>query len=162
MAKTCRGAGTGFPSDACSSGPVASLTVPALSISGLSVAYDDAIVVGDVDARFLSGTMTAIIGPNGAGKSSLLKATLGIVPKLAGHVAFFGEPLDTMRDWIRGLFGGGESRSAPPAPPALPPGTLPPVTTDDAPSVQFTPMVPPPPPLVPLTPATPAQDWAGG
>ena len=71
-------------------------------------------------------------------------------------------PLDSVRDWIRGLFGGGESRSAPPAPPALPPGTLPPVTTDDAPSVQFTPMVPPPPPLVPLTPATPAQDWVGG
>lgn len=80
--------------------PVASLTVPALSISGLSVAYDDTIVVGDVDARFMSGTMTAIIGPNGAGKSSLLKATLGIVPKLAGHVAFFGEPLDTVRDRV--------------------------------------------------------------
>lgn len=80
--------------------PVASLTVPALSISGLSVAYDDAIVVGEVDARFMSGTMTAIIGPNGAGKSSLLKATLGIVPKLAGHVAFFGEPLDTIRDRV--------------------------------------------------------------
>ncbi|ART59007.1 penicillin-binding protein [Acidovorax carolinensis] len=66
--------------------------------------------------------------------------------------------LGSMRDWIRGLFGGGGSPSAPPA---RPPGTLPPVTTDDAPPLPAAPMTSPR-PLVPLTPAMPAQEWGGG
>ena len=77
-------------------------------------------------------------------------------------------PADTsmgsMRDWISGLFRSGDS---PQAPPPLPPGTLPPVTTDDepslppaassrpvAPSSQTAPVVTP---LVPLTPVTSGQ-----
>ncbi len=66
--------------------------------------------------------------------------------------------LGSMRDWIRGLFGGGGSPSAPPT---RPPGTLPPVTTDDAPPLPAAPMTSPR-PLVPLTPAMPAQEWGGG
>jgi manganese/zinc/iron transport system ATP- binding protein len=41
--------------------------------------------------------MTAIVGPNGAGKSTLLKAALGLVPRVAGEVAFFGLPLAEAR-----------------------------------------------------------------
>jgi len=44
--------------------------------------------------------MTAIVGPNGAGKSTMLKAALGIVPRLSGEVTFFGQPLDTARERI--------------------------------------------------------------
>lgn len=66
-------------------------------------------------------------------------------------------PLDTMRDWIRGLFGGGEPASAPPA---LPPGALPRVTTDDAPALPAKPM-PTPKPRVPSTPVMPSQEWTG-
>ncbi len=66
-------------------------------------------------------------------------------------------PLDTMRNWIRGLFGGGEPASVPPA---LPPGALPRVTTDDAPALPAKPM-PPPKPRVPSTPVMPSQEWTG-
>jgi ABC-type Mn2+/Zn2+ transport system ATPase subunit len=38
--------------------------------------------------------MTAIIGPNGAGKSTMLKAALGIVPRLSGEVSVFGAPIE--------------------------------------------------------------------
>jgi manganese/zinc/iron transport system ATP- binding protein len=71
-----------------------------LAIRGLSVAYGETIVVSAVDATFPAGTMTAIVGPNGAGKSSLLKASLGIVPHVAGAALFFGRPLDEVRDRV--------------------------------------------------------------
>jgi manganese/zinc/iron transport system ATP- binding protein len=44
--------------------------------------------------------MTAIIGPNGAGKSTMLKACLGIVPRLSGEVDVFGQPVERARDRI--------------------------------------------------------------
>ena len=66
--------------------------------------------------------------------------------------------LGSMREWIRGLFSSGDTPSAPPMPP---PGTLPPVTTDDAPYVPRQPTAPPAPvvvtPLAPLAPAVPTQ-----
>ena len=79
--------------------------------------------------------------------------------------------LGSMRDWIRGLFGGGDAPTPQQPPqPTPPPGTLPPVTTDEAPTppaTQFGPSGPSAPattlpPLVPLTPATSAQDRMGG
>jgi manganese/zinc/iron transport system ATP- binding protein len=80
--------------------PAEALHQPALSVQGLSVAYGDALVVERVDASFELGRMTAIIGPNGAGKSSLLKAVLGIVPSVAGEAAFFGQPLEAVRNRV--------------------------------------------------------------
>ncbi len=68
-----------------------------LAVQGLTVSYGDKPVVFSVDATFPAGSMTAIIGPNGAGKSSLLKAVLGIVPKLSGSVTVFGKPFETAR-----------------------------------------------------------------
>jgi manganese/zinc/iron transport system ATP- binding protein len=72
----------------------------ALRLSGVSVAYGSTLVVDAVDAHFPMGSMTAIVGPNGAGKSSLLKAALGIVPKVAGSASFFGRPLPEVRDRV--------------------------------------------------------------
>jgi energy-coupling factor transporter ATP-binding protein EcfA2 len=58
----------------------------ALSVRGLTVSYAEKPAVFSVDASFAAGAMTAIIGPNGAGKSTMLKACLGIVPRLSGEV----------------------------------------------------------------------------
>ncbi|MDZ4136280.1 MAG: metal ABC transporter ATP-binding protein [Paracoccaceae bacterium] len=69
----------------------------ALQISDLSVFYAGLPAVENVCAQFPTGAMTAIVGPNGAGKSSLLKAALGIIPKAAGAVRFFGADLDQVR-----------------------------------------------------------------
>ncbi len=71
-----------------------------LAVRGLSVAYGERLVVDGVDAVFAAGKMTAIVGPNGAGKSSLLKAALGIVPRVAGQALFFGQPLAAVRDRV--------------------------------------------------------------
>ncbi len=72
----------------------------ALSVRGLTVSYAEKPAVFSVDATFETGAMTAIVGPNGAGKSTILKACLGIVPRLSGEVEVFGQPVDQARHRI--------------------------------------------------------------
>lgn len=60
-------------------------------VRDLTVAYQDAPVLWDVDVDVLSGSCTAIVGPNGAGKSTLLKAILGLVPIASGSIQLLGQ-----------------------------------------------------------------------
>jgi len=71
-----------------------------LAVRGLTVSYGDKPAVFSVDATFPAEAMSAIIGPNGAGKSTMLKAALGIVPRLSGKVTVFGRPIDEVRERI--------------------------------------------------------------
>jgi manganese/zinc/iron transport system ATP- binding protein len=67
--------------------------VPPLSIRGLTVAYGDKPALWDLDFDAPERGLVAVIGPNGAGKSTMIKAVLGLVPKLAGNVEIFGSKL---------------------------------------------------------------------
>lgn len=67
------------------------MTSPALTVTDLTVAYNQEPVLIDIDLQVPSGALAAIVGPNGAGKSTLLKATLGLIPTVAGKVEFFGK-----------------------------------------------------------------------
>lgn len=63
---------------------------PALRIRGLTVSYQLAPVLEQVDATFPRGALSAIVGPNGAGKSTLLKAALGQVGADSGTIRIAG------------------------------------------------------------------------
>ncbi|MFP4643883.1 MAG: metal ABC transporter ATP-binding protein [Spirochaetales bacterium] len=63
---------------------------PAIEISDLTVAYDEAPVLWDIDLEIPSGVIAGVIGPNGAGKSTLIKAILGIVTPAAGTISVLG------------------------------------------------------------------------
>ena len=62
----------------------------ALHVEDLTVSYRDRPVLWDIDLDIPPGVMAAIVGPNGAGKSTLIKAVLGLVRPVAGHVRLFG------------------------------------------------------------------------
>lgn len=79
---------------------VAPAAPAALSVRGLTASYGDKPAVFSVDATFPAGAMAAILGPNGAGKSTMLKAALGIVPRVSGEAQVFGERLERMRDRV--------------------------------------------------------------
>ena len=68
-----------------------------LALRGLTVSYGEKPAVYSVDATFPARAMSAIIGPNGAGKSTMLKAALGIVPRLSGDAWVHGVPLAQAR-----------------------------------------------------------------
>ncbi|AXS39609.1 metal ABC transporter ATP-binding protein [Breoghania sp. L-A4] len=71
-----------------------------LAVSGLTVAYHRKPVLWNVSFTATDGKLIAIVGPNGAGKSTFLKAALGLIPRLAGEVAVFGESVSRQRRLI--------------------------------------------------------------
>jgi manganese/zinc/iron transport system ATP- binding protein len=64
----------------------------AISVTDLTVAYQDKPVLWDVDLEVPAGILLAIVGPNGAGKTTLIKAMLGLVTPAAGQVLIYGRP----------------------------------------------------------------------
>jgi len=69
----------------------------ALHVEDLTVSYHGDPVLWDIDLNVPPGVMAAIVGPNGAGKSTLIKAILGLVRPVAGHVTLHGRPYRTQR-----------------------------------------------------------------
>ncbi len=61
-----------------------------LDVTGLAAGYGGAPVVEDISFTVAAGETLAILGANGAGKSTLLATIVGLLPPLAGSVAFEG------------------------------------------------------------------------
>lgn len=64
-----------------------------LSAQGLTLAYDRAPVVVDLDIDIPDGSITAIVGPNACGKSTLLRALARIMSPQRGVVYLNGEAI---------------------------------------------------------------------
>jgi iron complex transport system ATP-binding protein len=62
----------------------------------LAVAYEDNVVVNDLDMQIPRGKITAIIGPNGCGKSTLLKAAGRILKPKNGFVYLNGDAIQKL------------------------------------------------------------------
>lgn len=62
------------------------MTLDALQVENLTVAYDGHPAVHHVSGVFEPGSLTAVTGPNGAGKSTLLKALMGELKPAQGRV----------------------------------------------------------------------------
>ncbi len=54
----------------------------------LSVAYDDHVVLADVNFKVDENDFIGVIGPNGGGKTTLLKVILGLIKPLNGSIVF--------------------------------------------------------------------------
>ncbi len=70
---------------------------PAISVTGLSVSYDQKTILKNVFLDIYPGHLTGIVGPNGAGKSTLFKAILGLLKPDSGKVNVLGHPIDKVR-----------------------------------------------------------------
>jgi len=68
-----------------------------LSVHAVTVAYQRKPVLWDIDYDAPPNKLIAIVGPNGAGKSTLIKACLGLVPRAAGQVEFWGTTYNRAR-----------------------------------------------------------------
>jgi manganese/zinc/iron transport system ATP- binding protein len=72
-------------------------TLSAISVTDLTVAYQDKPVLWDVDLHAPPGILMAIVGPNGAGKTTFIKAALGLIKPVAGQVLIYDRPYGTQR-----------------------------------------------------------------
>ncbi|MFF5986191.1 metal ABC transporter ATP-binding protein [Prauserella flavalba] len=69
----------------------------ALRLHEVSASYGGRTVLDGVSVEIPPATLSAVVGPNGAGKSTMVKAALGLVPSVRGHVTLLGEPLRRVR-----------------------------------------------------------------
>jgi iron complex transport system ATP-binding protein len=67
-----------------------------LSVTNISVRYDERAVLSDVSFELRPGTIIALLGPNGAGKTTLIKALNGTVRAADGEVTLDGRQLWSM------------------------------------------------------------------
>lgn len=82
---------------------------PAVSVRGLTKAYEDNVVLNDISFELERGKVYAIMGPSGCGKSTLLRQMIGAEPPDAGEVYIGGvdihSPSRRVRDEARRKFG---------------------------------------------------------
>lgn len=72
----------------------------AIQVEDLTVAYDEAAVLWDVDLEVPKGSLMAIVGPNGAGKTTLIRSVLGLTKPAAGRITVDGRPASEARRLI--------------------------------------------------------------
>ena len=68
-----------------------------ISVTHLSLAYGDRVVLEDFSATCAEATITAIIGANGSGKSTLLAALAGDIAPAAGDITIDGVSIHDMK-----------------------------------------------------------------
>jgi len=70
-----------------------------IEVSGVSFAYNEDLVLENVDLNIHKGDYLGVIGPNGGGKTTLIKIMLGLLTPKVGVVKMFGEDIQTFKDW---------------------------------------------------------------
>ena len=69
-----------------------------LSTEGLSVGYDNNILIQDINIALQNGEIITLVGPNGAGKTTLLKSVAGLLRSCSGAVMLNGKDLHTLSE----------------------------------------------------------------
>jgi branched-chain amino acid transport system ATP-binding protein len=72
-----------------------------LALRGINAWYGAAKVVHDAALSVAAGEVVALIGRNGAGKSSLLRAAMGLMPRISGEIEFDGESIARLPTYMR-------------------------------------------------------------
>src|SRR5690349_15925645 len=72
--------------------------VPAVVFEGVSLAFDDQVVLRDLSFTVRHGHMTLLIGASGAGKSVVLKLILGLLKPDAGIIRVNGRRIDNLSE----------------------------------------------------------------
>jgi phospholipid/cholesterol/gamma-HCH transport system ATP-binding protein len=72
--------------------------VPVVAFEGVSIAFDDHVVLQDVTFSVEAGDMAVLLGASGAGKSVILKLILGLLKPDTGSIRINGERIDTMTE----------------------------------------------------------------
>ena len=67
-----------------------------VEVDGLSVRYDDVVVLQGVTLRLEAGLVYALLGASGSGKTSLLRAVLGLLAPHGGEVRVFGNGVGSL------------------------------------------------------------------
>jgi iron complex transport system ATP-binding protein len=68
-----------------------------LQAQSLSLAYDDALIINELNLELPKGKITALVGPNGCGKSTLLKGLARLLKPKNGSVLLEGKAIHQLQ-----------------------------------------------------------------
>jgi len=77
----------------------------ALIVSDLRAWYGDSQALFGVDIRVAENEVVALVGRNGAGKTTILRAIMGLLPRLSGQVIVHGRETAALRPSERARLG---------------------------------------------------------
>ncbi|MDY7577216.1 ABC transporter ATP-binding protein [Herbaspirillum sp. RTI4] len=63
---------------------------PVFDIKGLSGGYGEVDILKGIHLHVMPGEIVTIAGTNGAGKSTIIKAAMGLLPRVSGSILFNG------------------------------------------------------------------------
>ncbi len=70
-----------------------------IEIHNLSFAYQDKLILENINLNIHQGDYLALIGSNGTGKTTLFKLILGLLQPLTGSIKFFGQDIKNFKNW---------------------------------------------------------------
>ena len=79
------------------------MSLPMVSIDGLTKSYGRLTAVADVSLSIHQGEVLGLIGPNGSGKTTLFECVAGVLPYEAGTISMKGRTL-SQRDRASHIF----------------------------------------------------------
>ena len=68
-----------------------------IKAENVTIAYDDHVVLKDLNFQVAAGEFVGLLGPNGSGKSTLLNALTGVLPVRGGRIYYDRVPLNKWR-----------------------------------------------------------------
>src|ERR671931_264985 len=71
---------------------------PIVMFDGVSLAFDDKVILREVSFTLIKGHTKIILGASGAGKSTILKLIVGLLKPDAGIIWVNGERVDNMSE----------------------------------------------------------------
>lgn len=71
---------------------------PVVAFDGVSLAFDEKVILDRVTFALLPGRMKIILGASGAGKSTILRLILGLLKPDEGRIFVLGRRVDEMRE----------------------------------------------------------------
>lgn len=74
-----------------------------LELRGVTVGYEDKVVLDHVDLAVERGESLVLLGPNGAGKSTLIRTMAGLLPPWSGSVWISGQDVADVPTNARGV-----------------------------------------------------------
>ncbi len=77
----------------------------AVEARSLSYAYGPQVALRSLDLGVESGEIFALLGPNGSGKTTLFRLISGLARVQAGHLAVFGQGVDSQPERVRAMLG---------------------------------------------------------
>lgn len=72
-----------------------------IRLEHITYAYDDKIILNDVNLDVRRGQFIGLIGPNGGGKTTLIRLMLGLLPNQEGKIFLLNQPIDEFREWSK-------------------------------------------------------------